>query len=35
MFAANENPFLVPFDDSFNLSESPTLAGDSPDNKTY
>jgi PPK2 family polyphosphate:nucleotide phosphotransferase len=35
MFAAKENPFLVPFDGSFNLSESPTLADEIPDGKTY
>ncbi len=35
MFEAKANPFLVPFDGSFNLSESPTLAGESPDKKAY
>jgi PPK2 family polyphosphate:nucleotide phosphotransferase len=34
MFEAKKNPFLVPFDDSFCLSEAPTSIQDSPDRKT-
>lgn len=35
MFEAKENPFLVPFDGNFNLSEALTLADELPDSKIY
>jgi PPK2 family polyphosphate:nucleotide phosphotransferase len=35
MFKASENPYLVPFNGRFRLSEAPTIVKDVPNNKAY